>query len=152
MDTTRSLASSGSPYEGSVGFSRAVRVGQHIAVSGTAPINADGHVSIDAAAQARRCWEIALGALAELGGRPEDVIRTRHFITDHDVVDPVSTVHGEIFGQIRPASTMVRRRRASSTTGGRSRSSSTPSSPSSPNFPARCGNLHLRTGSVPVRR
>ena len=65
-----------------MGFSRAVRVGQHIAVSGTAPINADGHVSIDAASQARRCWEIALGALAELGGRPEDVIRTRHFITD----------------------------------------------------------------------
>ena len=65
-----------------MGFSRAVRVGQHIAVSGTAPINADGHVSVDPASQARRCWEIALGALAELGGRPEDVIRTRHFITD----------------------------------------------------------------------
>ena len=101
MDTTRSLASSGSPYEGSVGFSRAVRVGQHIAVSGTAPINADGHVSMDPAQQTRRCWEIALGALAELGGRPEDVIRTRHFITDHDVIDAVSTVHGEIFGEIR---------------------------------------------------
>jgi enamine deaminase RidA (YjgF/YER057c/UK114 family) len=107
MDTTRSRASSGSPYEGSVGFSRAVRVGQHIAVSGTAPINADGHVSVDPASQARRCWEIALAALAELGGRPEDVIRTRHFITDDDVVDAVSSVHGEIFGAIHPASTMV---------------------------------------------
>ncbi len=109
MDTTRSLASSGSPYEGSVGFSRAVRVGQHIAVSGTAPINADGHVSVDPASQARRCWEIALAALSELGGRPEDVIRTRHYITDGDaeVVDAVSSVHGEIFGAIRPASTMV---------------------------------------------
>ena len=109
MDTTRSRASSGSPYEGSVGFSRAVRVGQHIAVSGTAPINIDGHVSVDPASQARRCWEIALAALSELGGRPEDVIRTRHFITDADaeVVDAVSSVHGEIFGQIRPASTMV---------------------------------------------
>ena len=110
MDTTtRSLASSGSPYEASVGFSRAVRVGQQIAVSGTAPINADGHVSVDPASQARRCWEIALGALAELGGRPEDVIRTRHYITDSDaeVVDAVSSVHGEIFGEIRPASTMV---------------------------------------------
>ena len=107
MDTTRSRASSGSPYEGSVGFSRAVRVGQHIAVSGTAPINADGHVSVDPASQARRCWEIALAALSELGGRPEDVIRTRHFITDAGVVDEVSTVHGEIFGEIRPASTMV---------------------------------------------
>lgn len=108
MDTTRSRASSGSPYEGSVGFSRAVRVGQHIAVSGTAPISEDGHVSRDPGQQARRCWEIALGALAELGGTPEDVIRTRHFITDLDVVDAVSTVHGEIFGEIRPASTMVR--------------------------------------------
>ena len=109
MDTTtRSLASSGSPYEASVGFSRAVRVGGQIAVSGTAPINSDGHVSVDPASQARRCWEIALGALAELGGRPEDVIRTRHYITDVDDVDAVSTVHGEIFGTIRPASTMVR--------------------------------------------
>lgn len=90
-----------------MGFSRAVRVGQHIAVSGTAPINADGHVSMDPASQARRCWEIALGALAELGGRPEDVIRTRHYITDDEFVDAVSSVHGEIFGQIRPASTMV---------------------------------------------
>ena len=110
MDTTtRNLASSGSPYEASVGFSRAVRIGQQISVSGTAPINADGHVSVDPASQARRCWEIALGALAELGGRPEDVIRTRHFITDSDaeLVDAGSSVHGEIFGEIRPASTMV---------------------------------------------
>ncbi len=90
-----------------MGFSRAVRVGQHIAVAGTAPVSPDGHVSIDAAAQARRCWEIALAALAELGGRPEDVIRTRNFITDADVVDAVSSVHGETFGEIRPASTMV---------------------------------------------
>ncbi len=107
MDTTRSRASSGSPYEGSVGFSRAVRVGQHVAVAGTAPVNSDGHVSTDAGVQARRCWEIALAALAELGGRPEDVIRTRHFIVDAEVVDAVSTVHGETFGDIRPASTMV---------------------------------------------
>lgn len=107
MDTTRRRASSGSPYEGSVGFSRAVRVGQHIAVAGTAPVSPDGDVSTDAAVQARRCWEIALEALADLGGRPEDVIRTRNFITDADVVDAVSSVHGEIFGDVRPASTMV---------------------------------------------
>ncbi len=104
----RSLASSGSPYEGSVGFSRAVRVGPYIAVSGTAPINADGHVSVDPAQQTRRCWEIALDALAELGGRPEHVIRTRHYITDNDVIDAVSSVHGEIFGDIRPASSILR--------------------------------------------
>ena len=104
MDTTaRSLASSGSPYEASVGFSRAVRVGGLIAVSGTAPINADGHVSVDPASQARRCWEIALGALAELGGGPQDVITDG----DAEVVDAISSVHGEIFGTIRPASTMV---------------------------------------------
>jgi enamine deaminase RidA (YjgF/YER057c/UK114 family) len=108
MDTTRSLASSGSPYEGSVGFSRAVRVGPYIAVSGTAPIHADGHVSLDPAQQTRRCWEIALDALAELGGRPEDVIRTRHYITDDDVIEAVSSVHGEIFGGIRPASSILR--------------------------------------------
>ena len=107
MDTTRSRATSGSPYEGSVGFSRAVRIGQLVAVSGTAPIQDDGHVSRDPGQQARRCWEIALAALAELGGRPEDVIRTRHYVTDLDVVDAVSSVHGEIFGAIRPASTMV---------------------------------------------
>jgi enamine deaminase RidA (YjgF/YER057c/UK114 family) len=107
MDTTRRRASSGSPYEGSVGFSRAVRVGQHIAVSGTAPIHPDGHVSLDPAGQARRCWEIALSALAELGGAPENVIRTRHFVTSRDVADPVSAVHGETFGDVRPASTMV---------------------------------------------
>ncbi|GGL35254.1 RidA family protein [Phycicoccus endophyticus] len=108
MGTTRSAASSGSPYEGSVGFSRAVRVGQHIAVSGTAPIGEGGQVSLDPGQQTRRCWEIALGALAELGGTAEDVIRTRHYITDLDVVDAVSAVHGEIFGAVRPASTMVR--------------------------------------------
>ncbi len=97
----RTRAASGSPAPSATA--------DQIAVSGTAPINADGHVSVDPASQARRCWEIALGALAELGGRPEDVIRTRHFITDGDaeLVDAVSTVHGEIFGEIRPASTMV---------------------------------------------
>ncbi|GIL36982.1 RidA family protein [Phycicoccus sp. DTK01] len=108
MGTSRSRASSGSPYEATVGFARAVRVGDHVAVSGTAPIGENGQVSKDAGQQTRRCWEIALGALAELGGRPEDVVRTRHYVTDLDVVDAVSAVHGEIFGDIRPASTMVR--------------------------------------------
>ncbi|MGL5866121.1 MAG: RidA family protein [Dermatophilaceae bacterium] len=107
MDVARSRAASGSPYEATVGFSRAVRVGQHIAVSGTAPVQPDGQVATDPAQQARRCWEIALAALAELGGRREDVIRTRQFITGTEVVDAVSIVHGETFGGIRPASTMV---------------------------------------------
>jgi enamine deaminase RidA (YjgF/YER057c/UK114 family) len=107
MDTTRRSASSGSPYESTVGFSRAVRVGPHVAVSGTAPINADGHVSPDPAAQARRCWEIALAALSELGGEVGDVVRTRHYITHGDVVPAIATVHGEVFADVRPASTMV---------------------------------------------
>ena len=74
--------SGGSPYEQTVGFSRAVRNGQHVFVSGTAPIWPDGQVDPDPLAQARRCWEIALDALEELGGSPADVVRTRTFLTD----------------------------------------------------------------------
>ncbi len=107
MKTTRSRSSSGSPYEGTVGFSRAVRMGQHISVSGTAPIWPDGRVDPDPLAQTRRCWDIALAALEELGGSKDDVIRTRHYIVDPDSVDSVSQVHGEVFGGIRPASTIV---------------------------------------------
>ncbi len=107
MKTTRSRASSGSPYEGTVGFSRAVRMGQHIAVSGTAPIWPGDRVDPDPLAQTRRCWEIALAALEELGGTKEDVIRTRHFVTDPDSVPTVAQVHGEVFGETRPASTIV---------------------------------------------
>ena len=109
MDSLRRHASSQSPYEQTVGFSRAVRVGDRIVVAGTAPIGDGGQVSPDPAAQARRCWEIALTALGELGGKPEDVVLTRHYLTDTDpdLVDAVSTVHGEIFGQVRPAATMI---------------------------------------------
>ena len=78
--TERQRISSGSPYEPTIGFSRAVRVGNVVAVSGTAPVWPDGTVDPDPLVQARRCWEIALGALAEAGGRPEHVIRTRQFL------------------------------------------------------------------------
>ena len=61
----------------------------------------------EASSQARRCWEIALAALAELGGKPEDVVRTRHYLTNVDDVEDVAAVHGEYFGEIRPASTIV---------------------------------------------
>lgn len=103
----RRHASSGSPYEATIGFSRAVRAGSHIAVSGTAPIWPDGGIVLDAAGQARRCWEIAVGALAELGGSVSDVVRTRMYITRPDIAEEVSVVHGEVFGQVRPAATMV---------------------------------------------
>jgi enamine deaminase RidA (YjgF/YER057c/UK114 family) len=103
----RRTARSGSPFEDSIGFSRAVRVGNTVAVSGTAPVWPDGEVDPDPAAQARRCWEIALAALEELDGRPEDVVRTRQYVVRADVADAVGAVHGEVFGDVRPASTMV---------------------------------------------
>ena len=103
----RQRATSGSPYETTVGFSRAVRVGQHVYVAGTAPVWPDGEVDPDTAAQARRCWEIALGALADLGGETAHVVRTRQFLTADADADAVAAVHGEVFAEVRPASTMV---------------------------------------------
>jgi enamine deaminase RidA (YjgF/YER057c/UK114 family) len=103
----RGHARSGSPYEETIGFSRAVRVGPTLAVSGTAPVWPDGSVDPDPAVQARRCWEIALAALTELGGSVEDVVRTRQYVVTADVADAVGAVHGEVFGSVRPASTMV---------------------------------------------
>ena len=103
----RRHAASGSPYESTIGFCRAVRAGDLVMVSGTAPVWPDGEVDPDPAAQARRCFEIALGALAELGGRPEDVVRTRQYVVSPDDVEAVGAVHGAVFGEIRPASTMV---------------------------------------------
>ena len=103
----RQHARSGSPFESTIGFSRAVRVGSTIAVSGTAPVWSDGTVDPDPAVQARRCWEIMLTALEELGGSVDDVIRTRQFIVDAADADAVGLVHGEVFGSVQPASTMV---------------------------------------------
>lgn len=103
----RRTSSSGSPYETTIGFSRAVRVGDVVSVSGTAPVWPDGHVDPDPAVQARRCFEIALAALAELGGRPEHVVRTRHYVVSAADADAVGAVHGEALGEVRPASTMV---------------------------------------------
>ncbi len=103
----RRHAASGSPFEASIGFSRAVRVGRTVAVSGTAPVWPDGSVDPDPAGQVRRCFEIAFAALAELDARPEDVIRTRQYIVSAADAAAVGAVHGEIFGDIRPASTMV---------------------------------------------
>jgi enamine deaminase RidA (YjgF/YER057c/UK114 family) len=103
----RHKVSSGSPFESTIGFSRAVRAGQHIFVSGTAPIWPDGSCEPDPGAQARRCLEIVLAALAEAGAGPSDVVRTRTFLVDVADAGPVGAVHGEVFGEIRPASTMV---------------------------------------------
>jgi enamine deaminase RidA (YjgF/YER057c/UK114 family) len=99
--------SSGSPFESTIGFSRAVHVGDRVLVSGTAPIWPDGSVDQDPGVQARRCIEIMLTALVEAGGRAEDVVRTRMFITDAADADAIGEAHGEVFSGIRPASTMV---------------------------------------------
>ena len=99
---------SASPYERAFGFSRAVRVGDRILISGTAPVEPDGlSTPGDAAAQARRCFEIIAKALEELDSGLSDVVRTRMFITDPADAEAVGAVHGEVFGEVRPAATMV---------------------------------------------
>lgn len=103
----RANISSGSPFEPRYGFSRAVRVGDRVLVAGTAPIWPDGEVDPDPKVQARRCLEIMTSALAEAGGDPTEVVRTRMYITDARHADDVGEAHGEVFGEIRPASTMV---------------------------------------------
>jgi enamine deaminase RidA (YjgF/YER057c/UK114 family) len=103
----RRHARSGSPYEETIGFSRGVRAGSTVVVSGTAPVWPDGHVDPDPTVQARRCWEIAVAALTELGGLVEDVVRTRQYVVRADLADAVGAVHGEVFGSARPASTMI---------------------------------------------
>ena len=105
----RQLISTGSPYEPKVGISRAVRSGQIIAVTGTAPLGPDGKtVAIgDAAGQARRCLEIIQAAIEGLGGKMSDVIRTRILLTRIEDWDKVALVHGEFFTNIRPANTIM---------------------------------------------
>lgn len=104
---TRQNISSGSPFEPQVGFSRAVRLGDRVLVAGTAPIWPDDFVDPDPKVQTRRCLEIMLQALAEAGGQPQDVVRTRMFITDASFAEAVGEAHGEVFSEIRPAATMV---------------------------------------------
>nr|BBH95449.1 hypothetical protein KTA_36480 [Thermogemmatispora argillosa] len=105
----RQSVSSGSPYEGVIGFARAVRLGNMIAVSGTAPLGPDGKTVApgDAAAQTRRCLEIIQAALEQLGADLSAVIRTRIFLTRAEDWEQVGRVHGEFFGAVRPASTML---------------------------------------------
>jgi enamine deaminase RidA (YjgF/YER057c/UK114 family) len=105
--TDRQRISSGSPYEPTIGFSRAVRVGDRVVVSGTAPVWPDGSCDPDPGAQARRCLEIIEAALAEAGASLRDVVRTRMFLTNAADVTAVGRAHGEAFSDVRPAATMV---------------------------------------------
>jgi enamine deaminase RidA (YjgF/YER057c/UK114 family) len=98
---------SGSPFEPTIGFSRAVLAGSRVLVSGTGPIWPDGSCRDDAGEQARRCFEIIATALGEAGTDLSAVIRTRMYLTDRAAADAVSAVHGQLFGEIRPAATMV---------------------------------------------
>jgi enamine deaminase RidA (YjgF/YER057c/UK114 family) len=109
MRKARENVGTGSPYEPILGISRAVRIGGTIAVAGTAPLGPDGRTvgTGDAAAQARRCFEIARAALERLGGRLEDVIRTRILLTRIEDWKAVCEVHGEFFRDVRPVNTVV---------------------------------------------
>ncbi len=105
---TEDRVRSGSPYEAAFGFCRAVRVGDRIEVSGTAPIPQDGSdPPDDAYRQMLLCTEIALDAIGRLGGGASDVVRTRMFITDPTDADDIGRAHGEAFTGIEPAATMV---------------------------------------------
>jgi enamine deaminase RidA (YjgF/YER057c/UK114 family) len=104
----RRQVSSGSPYEPVLGFSRAVVVGPHVFVAGTAPIMPDGaDPPPDAFGQARRCLEIVTGALREAGAGLEHVVRTRLYLTRRDDFDEVARAHGELFANVRPVNTTI---------------------------------------------
>lgn len=102
-------AFSGAPWEAQVGYCRAVRVGAHITVSGTAPVGLDGATVApgDAYRQARRCFEIVVAALGELGAGVEHVVRTRLFVTDIARWAEFGRAHEEVFGAHPPATSMV---------------------------------------------
>lgn len=105
----RRTISTASPFEERFGFCRAVRTGNVISIAGTAPIGEDGRtVGVgDPEAQARRCFGIALQSLVQLGGAARHVIRTRMYLTRIADWEVIGKVHGELFADVRPVSTMV---------------------------------------------
>lgn len=102
--TERQNIPGSSPYEPVIGFSRAVRIGRHVMVSGTGPIGCD---DADVAAQTDQCLTIIAGVLKEAGTSFEHVVRTRIYLTDCNDWEAVGRVHGKFFSLIKPASTMV---------------------------------------------
>jgi len=103
----RQCASSGSKWEPLMGYSRAVRSGNFIAVTGTVGVNADGTYSESLADQTARSLQIIQAAIEALGGQLQQVIRTRMYVTDVSRWEEVARVHGQVFGEIRPATTIV---------------------------------------------
>lgn len=100
----RAIVSAVSPFADTVGYSRALRDGRHIFVGGTAPVGVE---TDDPYEQAKRCLAIIVDALRELGAAPEHVVRTRVYIVDPADWEAVGRAHGEVFGEIRPASAML---------------------------------------------
>jgi len=103
----RENISSGAPWEDQVGYSRAVKVGNIIEVSGTAPVRNGEVVGEDAYSQAKVCLEIIKETLEKAGASLEDVIRTRMFVTDISKWEEIGKAHGEFFSSIKPATSMV---------------------------------------------
>jgi enamine deaminase RidA (YjgF/YER057c/UK114 family) len=104
----RRVVPADSPYVATVGYSRAIRVGPHVHVAGTAPIMpGEADPPSDPYAQTKRCLEIIVSALEEVGARPEDVVRTRFYLTNADDWKEVGRAHGEVFADVRPACAMI---------------------------------------------
>ena len=103
----RMSASTGSPWEPIIGYSRAVRIDRTIAVTGCVGIEADGKFAPGVKEQSQRALAIIVASIEALGGRKEDVVRTRMYITDISKWREAGEAHGELFGAIRPATTMV---------------------------------------------
>ena len=106
--TQRQNISSGGPWEVNFGYSRAVRIGNHISVSGTTAGGADGKsASADAYEQTKVILDKIIAVLAKAGAGPQDIVRTRVFVTNMEDLEAVGRAHGEVFAEIRPCATMV---------------------------------------------
>ena len=104
----RRLVRAESPFAATVGYSRALRIGPHVYVAGTAPIMRDGaEPPADAFGQAKRCLELVDAALSELGAVAADVVRTRAYLTSASDWEAVGRAHREVFGETKPVTTFV---------------------------------------------